>query len=82
MDGRKLSHAAREETRIRAVKRVEAGESPKMVIDALAIQRSAIYRVDPSLRREWCLYDFFVKWGLDRLHSEISDRENFLNRFC
>jgi hypothetical protein len=43
MDGRKLSHAALEEIRIRAVKRVEAGESPEVVIDALGFHRSAIY---------------------------------------
>jgi transposase len=44
MDGRKLSHAALEEIRIRAVKRVEAGESPEVVIDALGFHRSAIYK--------------------------------------
>ena len=32
MDGRKLSHEALEEIRIRAVKRVEAGESPEVVV--------------------------------------------------
>ena len=31
-DGRRLSHATLEEIRIRAVKRVEAGESPEDVI--------------------------------------------------
>lgn len=44
MDGRKLSHAALEEIRIRAVKRVEAGESPEVVIEALGFHRSAIYK--------------------------------------
>lgn len=43
MDGRKLSHAAREEIRIRAVKRVEAGESPEDVVRTLGFHRSAIY---------------------------------------
>lgn len=44
MDGRKLSHETLEEVRIRAVKRVEAGESPEVVIEALGFHRSAIYR--------------------------------------
>lgn len=44
MDGRKLSHKTREEIRIRAVKQVEAGESPEVVIKALGFHRSAIYQ--------------------------------------
>ena len=44
MDGRKLSHEALEEIRIRAVKRVEVGESPEVVIEALGFHRAAIYR--------------------------------------
>jgi len=44
MDGRKLSHEALEEIRIRAVKRVEAGESPEVVVEALGFHRSAIYK--------------------------------------
>jgi len=44
LDGRKLSHQAREEIRIRAVKRVESGESPEVVIKALGFHRSAIYQ--------------------------------------
>ena len=43
-DGRKLGHAALEEMRIRAVQRVEAGESPEVVIQALGFHRSAIYK--------------------------------------
>ena len=43
MDGRKLSHEAREEIRIRAVQRVEAGESPEDVISTLVFHRSCIY---------------------------------------
>jgi transposase len=43
MDGRLLSHDAVEAIRIRAVKRVEAGESPEVVIKALGFHRSAIY---------------------------------------
>lgn len=42
-DGRKLSHKTREEIRIRAVKQVEAGESPEVVIKALGFHRSCIY---------------------------------------
>lgn len=42
-DGRRLSHKVREEIRIRAVKRVEAGESPEDVVKALGFHRSRIY---------------------------------------
>jgi transposase len=42
-DGRQLSHATLEEIRIRAVKRVEAGESPEDVIRALGFSRARIY---------------------------------------
>ena len=44
MDGRKLNHKTREEIRIRAVKQVEAGESPEVVIKALGFHRSCIYQ--------------------------------------
>lgn len=43
MDGRRLSHRTREEIRIRAVKRVEAGESPEDVVKTLGFHRSCIY---------------------------------------
>jgi len=42
-DGRRLSHKTREEIRIRAVRRVEAGESPEVVVKALGFHRSCIY---------------------------------------
>ena len=42
-DGRKLSHEALEEIRIRAVRQVEAGESPEVVIKALGFSRTCIY---------------------------------------
>jgi transposase len=42
-DGRKLSHQALEEIRVRAVERVQAGESPEMVIKALGFSRACIY---------------------------------------
>ena len=42
-DGRQLSHATLEEMRIRAVKRVEAGESPEDVIRTLGFSRARIY---------------------------------------
>jgi transposase len=42
-DGRRLSHKVREVIRIRAVKRVEAGESPEIVVKALGFHRSCIY---------------------------------------
>jgi len=42
-DARKLSHKTLEEIRIRAVERVQAGESPELVIKALGFSRSCIY---------------------------------------
>ena len=42
-DGRKLSHATLEEMRVRAVKRVEAGESPEDVVRTLGFSRPRIY---------------------------------------
>ena len=42
-DGRKLSRRTLEEIRIRAVQRVEAGESPEIVIAALGFTRPRIY---------------------------------------
>lgn len=42
-DARKLSHETLEEIRIRAVQRVESGESPEVVIKALGFSRSCIY---------------------------------------
>jgi len=43
LDGRKINRKALEEIRIRAVKRVEAGESPEVVIKALGLTRPRIY---------------------------------------
>lgn len=43
LDGRKLNRKTLEEMRIRAVKRVEAGESPEVVIKALGLSRPRIY---------------------------------------
>jgi transposase len=43
-DARKLSHSTLEEIRIRAVKQVEAGESPEVVIAALGMNPRSIYR--------------------------------------
>lgn len=42
-DGRKLAHNTLEEMRIRAVERVQAGESPEVVVRALGLSRAAIY---------------------------------------
>jgi transposase len=42
-DGRSLSHEALEEIRVRAVQRVQAGESPEVVIKALGFSRACIY---------------------------------------
>ena len=42
-DARKLDHATLEAIRIRAVQRVQAGESPEVVIRALGFTRRCIY---------------------------------------
>jgi len=49
-DGRKLTHETLEALRIRAVKQVEAGESPEIVIQALGFHRSSIYNWLASYR--------------------------------
>ena len=43
-DGRRLSHEALEQIRITAVKRVEAGESPEVVVASIGFERVCIYR--------------------------------------
>jgi transposase len=43
LDGRKISSKAMEEIRIRAVQRVQAGESPEAVIKTLGFARACIY---------------------------------------
>jgi len=43
-DGRRLNHEALEQIRITAVKRVEAGESPEVVIKSIGFERVCIYR--------------------------------------
>lgn len=58
-DGRKINRKALEEIRIRAVKRVEAGESPEAVIKALGITRPRIY--------EWLAK--YREGGIDALRS-------------
>src|SRR5258705_11923260 len=42
-DARALDHKTLQEIRIRAVERVQAGESPEAVIQALGFKRSCIY---------------------------------------
>ena len=59
LDGRKINRKALEEIRIRAVKRVEAGESPEVVIKALGITRPRIY--------EWIAK--YREGGIEALHS-------------
>jgi len=59
-DGRSLSHATLEEMRIRAVQRVEAGESPEVVIKALGFSRARIY--------EWLA--LYREGGLDALRAK------------
>lgn len=42
-DGRKLGHKTLEEIRTRAVRQVQAGESPEVVVRALGFSRASIY---------------------------------------
>ncbi|SDP81292.1 IS630 family transposase [Desulforhopalus singaporensis] len=58
-DGRKIDRKALEVIRIRAVQRVEAGESPETVIKALGFSRTLIY--------EWLAK--YREGGLDALRS-------------
>ena len=58
-DGRKIDRKALEAIRIRAVQRVEAGESPEVVIKALGFTRTVIY--------EWLAK--YREGGLDALRS-------------
>lgn len=50
IDARKLSHETLEEIRIRAVKQVQSGESPEVVIAALGMSRACIYEWLASYR--------------------------------
>jgi len=43
LDGRKLDHKTREAIRIRAVQRIEAGESPEVIASTLGFHRSCVY---------------------------------------
>ena len=43
-DGRKLTHDVLEAIRVRAVRRIEEGESPEVVVKALGMNRRTIYR--------------------------------------
>lgn len=58
-DGRKISRKALEVIRIRAVNRVEAGESPEVVVKALGFTRTQIY--------EWIAK--YREGGIDALRS-------------
>jgi transposase len=60
IDGRSLSHKTLEELRVRAVMRVEAGESPEAVIRALGFSRARIY--------EWIAR--YREGGLDALKAK------------
>ena len=61
-DGRKIHRKALEAIRIRAVKQVEAGESPEVVIKALGITRPRIY--------EWLAK--YREGGIDALRSRTA----------
>ncbi|MGB3224615.1 MAG: IS630 family transposase [Desulforhopalus sp.] len=66
LDGRKINRKALEEIRIRAVKRVEAGESPEVIIKALGFTRSQIY--------EWLAK--YREGGFDALRSRKAPGKN------
>ncbi len=61
IDGRKLDHQTLEAIRIRAVKQVEAGESPEAVIKALGFTRACIYNWLAQYRES----------GLDGLRAKV-----------
>ena len=64
-DGRRLDHKTREQIRMRAVKQIEAGESPEVIAQGLDFHRS-------------CVYEWIAKYregGLDALRTKpISGR--------
>ena len=62
LDGRKINRKALEAIRIRAVKRVESGESPEVVIKALGLTRPRIY--------EWIAK--YREGGVEALRSRTS----------
>lgn len=73
LDGRKLDHRTREQIRIRAVKQVEAGESPEVIIKALGFHRSAIYQWIAKYR----------EGGIEALKTgKITGRPNKLTGSC
>lgn len=63
-DGRTLNRKALEDIRIQAVRQVEAGESPEMVIKALGFTRGRIYgkcRTNPVLKATCFFPNFFER---------------------
>ena len=50
-DARKLDHTTLEEMRIRAVRSVQAGESPEVVARSMRINRRTIYPNSARIRR-------------------------------
>ncbi|WP_218121880.1 helix-turn-helix domain-containing protein [Desulforhopalus singaporensis] len=54
-DGRKIDRKGLEAIRIRAVQRVEAGESPETVIKALGFTRTVIYQWIAKYREAECV---------------------------
>jgi hypothetical protein len=63
-DARKLDHKTLEEIRTRAVERVQAGESPEVVIAALGFSRSCIY--------SWLA--MYPNWWLVSIEGQGADR--------
>ncbi|MCX6972185.1 MAG: IS630 family transposase [Verrucomicrobia bacterium] len=78
-DGRKLDHKTLEEIRMRAVRRVQEGESPEVVIASLGMSRACIYnwlaayrahgwdglRAKPLLGRPGKLQARHIRWLYD-----------------
>jgi transposase len=70
-DARKLSHEAREAIRIRAVERIQAGESPEAIAKILGYHRSCVY--------DWL--KAFEQGGIDALkYKKIPGKEPKLTK--
>lgn len=73
-DGRRLSQKVIEEIRVRAVQRVQEGESPEQVIKALGFARACIYNWLARYRNGG--WDALQDWKQDRTASQAHWKPN------
>ena len=73
-DARKLDHTTLEAMRMRAVRSVQAGESPDVVARAMRISRRTIYGWLAQYRRGG--------WGALKAKPFLEDRPNWMRAPC